>query len=299
MARGISLHVGINQPSSAFPNAATLKGCENDALAMEKIAAAKGFKTRDLLLGSDATYARVTTKIRRAADQLAAGDIFLFTFAGHGFQEVDIGTDQDEDDFLDETLLLFDVELFDDVLRKNLWPYFKTGVRILMIADSCHSGTAFLVPPGDPEDMAANSAIASNPPPISSGMNMDDFPVAPAGHFVPRTISDSTGRQHQAEYVEFYRNLLVPIFDPPINASLLLLAACQDNETTGDGENNGMYTAAMLKVLKEDPADYEALRKGIEDELKNAGRNQNPKLTTAGLNTDAFKAQRPFTLLPP
>lgn len=276
MARGISLHVGINQPSSAFPNVAMLKGCENDALAMEKIAAINGFKTRDLLLGSDATYARVTTKIRSAAAELEAGDIFLFTFAGHGFQESDIS--QDEDDFLDETLLLFDVELFDDVLRKDLWPRFKPGVRVLMIADSCHSGTVFLIPPDNTDEIA------------------NDFPVAPAGSFVPRTISDATSRRHQEEYGEFYRNLLVPLFNPPITASLLLLAACEDNLTTGDGDPNGMYTAAMLKVLKENPADYDALVKGIDEELKKAGRVQNPTINTAGGDDPEFRLQKPFTI---
>src|SRR5690349_21373816 len=166
MARGISLHVGINKQSSAFPNAPTLRGCENDALAMEQIAEAKGFQTRDLLLGSDATYARVTTRILSAAAELEAGDIFLFTFAGHGFQVVDVGTGQDEPDFLDEALLLFDVELLDDVLRKNMWPRFKAGVRVLMVADSCHSESVFLVP-GDSTQPAANDEVASGSPPVA------------------------------------------------------------------------------------------------------------------------------------
>ena len=274
MARGISLHVGINQPSSAFPNAAPLKNCENDALAMERIAALNNFKTRDLLLGSDATYARVTTKIRSAATELEAGDIFLFTFAGHGFQESDVS--QDEDDFLDETLLLFDVELFDDVLRKDLWPRFRPNVRVLMIADSCHSGTVATVPP-PPDD--------------------DEFTVAPANSFVPRTISQATSRHHQEEYGEFYRNLLVPIFNPPILASVLQLGACEDNQTTGDGVVNGEYTAAMLKVLQ-DPtvATYDALVDGIQTELSNAGRDQIPTITPVGADDQEFRSQKPFTV---
>ena len=301
MARGISLHVGINRPSSAFPNAPILRGCENDALAMEQIAEGKGFQTRDLLLGSDATYARVTTKILSAAAQLEAGDIFLFTFAGHGFQVVDVGTGQDELDFLDEAVLLFDVELLDDVLRKNMWPRFKAGVRVLMVADSCHSRSVFLIP-GDTAAPVANDAVATEPPPDATPpppAETDDFPVATGGNFVPREIPIESGREHQEEYAEFYRNLLIPIFDPPINASVLLLSACASDKRTGDGEQNGMYTAALLKVLKDPgpPKNYDDLVNAIDVELKKLGRDQEPQVEVAGVNdeaNDAFRAQRPF-----
>ena len=284
MPRGISLHVGINQPSSAFPNAAKLKGCENDAREMERIAVAKGFEQHDLLLGCDATYARVTAKIRAAAAQLEADDIFLFTFSGHGFQETDIADPedpQDEDDRLDESLLLFDVELLDDVLRKELWPLFRAGVRVLMIADSCHSGSVFQIL-GDTEDISANDALS------------DDFPVATPASSVIRAISTSTGRQHRAEYGEFYRSLWLPILSPPINARLLLLAACEDFETTADGDPNGVYTAALLKVLRNsDPVDYDDLVTRIRAELP----HQTPSIAVAGQDdSGVFKKQKPFTI---
>lgn len=277
MPRGISLHVGINQVSSAFPGATKLTGPENDAREMEKIAEANHFEVRDLLLGPDATYARVTTKIRSAAAQLEKDDIFLFTFAGHGFQKVDSGNDPDEPaDGLDETILLFDVELFDDVLRQDLWPCFKPGVRVLMIADSCHSESVFLIP-GETADI-------------------DDFPVATHAHERVRAISNSTGQRHLAEYGEFYRNISVPVLSPPITASLLLLAACEARDETLDGDPNGMYTAAMLEVLKNsDPADYDALVNGIQTVLTNAGRNQTPTIEVAGADPD-FRGQKPFTI---
>ena len=279
MPRGISLHVGINQASSAFPGARKLTGPENDAREMKKIAEAKGFNQCDLLLGPEATYARVTTKIRSAATQLEAGDIFLFTFAGHGFQEANTGfdpADPDIEDGVDETLLLFDVELFDDVLRKDLWPSFKPDVRILMIADCCHSGDIFLVPP-----------------PLDDGD--DDLPVATAGQQRIRAITIATGQQHLKEYAEFYRNTLLPVLNP-ISASLMLLAACKPSDVTLDGDPNGMYTAAMVEVLKKDLVDYDDLVKAIKDELKNRGRpTQMPLLQVAGAGP-TFRGEKPFTI---
>src|SRR5262245_64451441 len=94
MARGISLHVGINQVDPSFPNAPTLIGCENDARAMLEVAVLHSFSLSQILLGSEATYNRVTSRISDAASTLETGDIFLFTFAGHGSGEVDRDNDE-------------------------------------------------------------------------------------------------------------------------------------------------------------------------------------------------------------
>jgi len=41
---------------------------------------------------------------------------------------------------MDETWVLYDRQLVDDELYK-IWSKFKPGVRILVLSDSCHSGT--------------------------------------------------------------------------------------------------------------------------------------------------------------
>ena len=277
MPRGISLHVGINEYSSAFPGAGKLEGCRNDAVAMEKIAKDSGFEQRDLLLGCDATYMRVTAKILSAASQLEKDDIFFFSFAGHGYQHGDKIFGGDERDGLDETLLLFDAELFDDVLRKELWPRFKPGVRILMVADSCHSETANFVPPTDNED-------GNSPPP--------DMPVTPGGSGAIRSVKPGAGDRHLEEYGEFYRSIKLPS-DTTISASIMLLAACLDMQTTGDGNPNGVYTDAMLKVLESKPVDYFALREGIQKIFDDADRDQTPTISMEGPD---FRGQKPFMI---
>ena len=279
MPRGISLHVGINKYSSAFPNANPLKGCEKDANAMARIAEISGFQQRDLLLGCEATYMRVTTKIRSAAAQLEKDDIFFFSFAGHGFQHGEELIGGDEEDDLDETLVLFDAELFDDVFRKELWPSFKPGVRILMVADSCHSGSVNLVPPPDDN--------------VGGGSNLEDFPVTIGGGPI-RSIEPGIGDRHQEEYGEFYRSTHLPL-RATINASILHLPACSDHQTTADGEENGAFTAAMLKVLMDPnpPADYDTLVERMKPQLP----RQTVKLRDdAGQPNPDFRKQKPFTV---
>lgn len=65
----------------------------------------------------------------------------------------------------DETLVTYDKEIIDDELNE-IWPSFKANVRIVMISDTCNSGTnyklagAFNKPtPFIPMDKAAEDAM--------------------------------------------------------------------------------------------------------------------------------------------
>jgi len=264
MARGISLHVGINQVDPSFPNAPTLIGCENDARAMLQVATLHGFSFSQLLLGAEATYNRVISGISGAASTLDAGDIFLFTFAGHGSGEVD--RDNDELDHQDETILLFDGLLFDDVLRLEFWPQFKAGVRILMVSDSCHSGSVATIPPNGKKSL---------------------------NHSVARKVSQTTRRKHIVNRREFYQGVLIPVIGPPIQASIVLLAACLDSQNAGDGNPHGLFTQALLDALQSKKANYGEL---VVDIVSRLLGQQTPVLSQAGQPDPIFLAQPPFTI---
>jgi len=137
---GISLHIGLNQVSQTSYNQiiTDLKACENDAIAMRSLAESLGYSHTKVLLAKEATHQTVKAAIADSATQLEAGDIFLLTYSGHGSQILD--TDNEETDRLDETWVLYDKEIIDDELYE-LWSKFATGVRIVVISDSCHSGT--------------------------------------------------------------------------------------------------------------------------------------------------------------
>lgn len=114
-------------------------GCEEDVKKVDAILKGNQFETTQLLT-AQATKRAVLGKISLAADRLQAGDIFVFFFSGHGGQRPDAeGLEQDG---FDETICCYDGEIVDDSLR-NLWRSFRRDVRIVMLSDSCHSGTNY------------------------------------------------------------------------------------------------------------------------------------------------------------
>lgn len=136
---GLSLHIGLNNVDPAaypFP-VPVLAGCVNDANDMRDLALNMGFRSKQLL-DSAATSTAVKSAIETAAQTLLPGDLLVITYSGHGSQIPD--TMGEESDQLDETWVLWDRQLLDDELY-DLWCRFQAGVRILLISDSCHSGT--------------------------------------------------------------------------------------------------------------------------------------------------------------
>src|SRR5262245_6466753 len=140
MASGISLHIGLNSVSAAAYGgwSGKLNACEADANDMAALAKSRGFKATKLLTRAG-TRAKVLSAIKSAAAALVSGDIFFLTYSGHGGQLPDMNGD--EVDNQDETWCLYDGELVDDDINSTLCA-FKAGVRVLVLSDSCHSGTA-------------------------------------------------------------------------------------------------------------------------------------------------------------
>lgn len=329
MAKGISIHVGINEvDSDFFHDAQKLQGCENDAREMFEIAMSGGFIAREPILGEKAKFENVRTEILNAARELEEGDVFLFTFAGHGSRRSDVNGD--ENDFQDETILLFDRILIDDFLRRALWSQFRPGVRIVGVADSCHSGTALLSSPGvgTPEatglftrpdtadapapdfEVSASAAQAvvkgvekSNRAGYSrqrlSPYNSRD--LKPTDIPLMREISTEETKTHLERFNHVYENLreTIPTGEGAIlKANLLTLAACKDSEKTPDGQPNGVFTRALLDVLSSSsspPASYDNLIRDIKRKLELAGRPQTPVLKFAGPGQN-FSAQSPFSI---
>jgi hypothetical protein len=288
-AMGMSLHIGLNGVSGGAYGGWTgpLAACEADANDMTAISKQQGMRPTTLLT-KKATRAAVLAEMRKAAQLLAEGDLFFLSYSGHGGQVPDVNGD--EDDKKDETWCLYDGQLIDDELYAELGK-FKAGVRILVLSDSCHSGTvtreAILPPATIPTQRPKN---------------------------MPDAVAMRTYREHQAFYDKLQKDVArdagKPVIDPDnalaqlavsgrlsaiadkFDASLILISGCQDNQTSMDGEHNGAFTEQLLKVWNQGgfQGNYGNFHARIKARMP---ATQTPNLFTLGA-AGAFLTQKPF-----
>ena len=229
--KGAALHLGLNHvdPDHYQGWDGELAGCQNDARDLQAIAAAAGFETT-LFLDEQASAEPVKAAITKAAGALAAGDVFLLTYSGHGSQVPDKNGDETEDGY-DETWVLFDRQLVDDELYA-LWSKFPAGVRVVVLSDSCHSGSAIreTLDSITPDALGARLSI-----PKPNGMRTMPKAQQHQGKRTRRSTTGSRQPSRRGDTVE-------------ITANVLLLSGCQDNQTSADGKRNGLFTQTLLEV---------------------------------------------------
>lgn len=287
--KALSLHIGLNAVNAADYGGwdGPLAACEFDANDMAAIAKAKAMKST-VLLTKKATRASVLAGMRSAAKALKAGDLFFMSYSGHGGQVPDVSGD--EPDKQDETWCLYDGQLIDDELYFEL-SRFAAGVRILMLSDSCHSGSVTRAPP----------------PPPPPGQRIKLMPAA---------VAMRVYREHQAFYDQLQLDVAKAAGQAPVdpdtalasvaassrlsaivkkfNAAALLISGCQDNQTSLDGDHNGAFTEQLLRVWSNGgfKGNYGTFHARIKAALP---ATQTPNLFTLG-RAGAFLAQTPFTV---
>lgn len=143
MSAKMAILVGLCQVSPAayggWNGVNGCEGCELDVQHMAEILTPLGYDIQTIKTTA-ATKTAILSRLAHAAETLTAGDRLVFYFAGHGGQQPD--ADKDESDGRDETLLAYDGEITDDELNA-IWPQFQADVRIVMLSDSCNSGTNY------------------------------------------------------------------------------------------------------------------------------------------------------------
>ncbi|HZQ64271.1 MAG TPA: caspase family protein [Gaiellaceae bacterium] len=280
MPQGISIHVGLNRvdPDHYQGWDGELVACEFDANDMTELAAGKGFEPQTLLTDA-ATADALLGALDGAAGSLEDGDVLLLTYSGHGGQVPD--ANGDEDDGMDETWVLYDRQVVDDELYAQ-WAKFAPGVRIAIFSDSCHSGTvgrAALAAVGEARVLGSANGGENGRPRIKG---------------MPDPVIRSTYEQHKELYDDIQRSL-PPFDDAAVGASVLLTSGCQDNQTSLDGQKNGLFTQTLLEVW-----DHGAFRGGYRTFHRRIAQKmppwQSPNLFTVGAPNARFTRQHPFTI---
>ena len=313
-SKGISVHIGLNHVDPAAYNGwdGALSGCINDATDMKCIAEQLGYSAT-LLTDSDATADNVIAAIGKAAKELGPTDILFITYSGHGGQVADVNGD--EDDGQDETWVLYDRQLIDDELYA-LWAQFVAGVRIIMLSDSCHSGTMARM-------VAVYNELAATPAPKDG---VDQFAAlrAPAADIFPRRVAASkpgmramAPRPPEPSRVKLMPSDVRAVVNTlkrseiaarqyvagsaeraAIGASVILISGCQDNQLSLDGTANGLFTEKLKSVWNDGTfaGGYKDFANAIIAEMP---EKQQPNYYSVGTPNAAFEAQAPFAIEAP
>ncbi len=278
MAKGIALTIGLNAVDPAHYGgwSGALTACEADAQDMSAVAKSRKFKVKTLLT-AEATRDKLSSEIIKAAKDLKAGDIFLLTYSGHGGQVPDLAGDEPDD--MDETWCLFDSELLDDELHLLL-AKFAAGVRVLVLSDSCHSGTV--------TRMAYYRGTL-----ISLGFTGSG--QITVYRYMPPEVALRTYRENRQYYIKLQRNVRARKASQKVRASVLLISGCQDNQYSADGTFNGLFTGQLLRVWNHGKfkGNYKDFHKAIVQRMP---PDQTPNYFWSGIYNKLFEAQKPFTV---
>lgn len=263
-----ALHIGIDKIDQNIYKGAygDLNGCVNDA--NDYINLTKSIATESVtLFNEQATREAFETNLISLAEKANSGDTVIITYAGHGGVVAD--TNGDEDDFQDETLVLYDGPWIDDETYE-IWHQFDEGVNIIWISDSCHSGSN-----------ARALSLATSIPRISIEDNIPLSNKRMRG--LPTQYIQNAFEERKADILPKLSNLThrgQGIENIPIKAAILTFAACQDNQVAWEENGQGLFTSKFKSSWSEDgELTYEKLFKAIKSKMPG---HQNPNQKTYG-----------------
>jgi hypothetical protein len=155
--------------------------------------------------------------------------------------------------------------LIDDEFN-TLLARFRKGVRIVVVSDSCHSGSV------------AKLSIR-----LTGGRPVWHSQMSKAAPDTVCKLANAAATR-------------LPILKKPrVKAAVILLSACADNQLAYDGEANGLFTGTMAAVRKDFRDDatlnYKRLRNLVSSRMP---AEQTPRISYLGARNKAFEASIPF-----
>jgi hypothetical protein len=254
-----ALCIGIND----YPGTGSdLSGCVNDARDWAAALSGRGFSATTLL-NARATGANMRTAIGALIGRARSDDTVVIQYSGHGSFVPD--NDGDEPDGTDEVLCPYDIDSQGPITDDELFDIFSAhqpGVKVVMISDSCHSGTvARFAPISTPSAVQGKSSIRRK------------VKFLPPQAFLARRDAAMLGTRRA------YRRA-----SAPGRYASLLMSGCQDTEYSYDayfnGRANGAFTYIALRVLANLPnnATYADWHAAIRRALPSQQYPQSPNL---------------------
>ncbi len=267
-----AVHIGINVVDNNYYQGqiSNLEGCVNDMNTMFNMVNNKygdllteppklfysndGFEDEEVL----PTKGNILGHLKELKDKMEYGDFLIISYAGHGAPHPDINGD--EDDNTDESWVCYDGFLIDDELNEA-FAKFTEGVNILVISDSCHSGTT---------TRTNNFSRYSN----RESRNIRYTPMSAV-----KKVLEINGELTQRK-----RSMADPSIS--IDASVLLLGACQDHEFAGEENGEGLFTRSLKAVYQNN---YNLSYRDLMEQIKAyMPHDQNPNIYQEDLKDPRF-----------
>ena len=262
MPKKTALCIGINN----YPGTQNdLNGCVNDANDWTAELKARGF-TVSQLLDEKATRANILKALKSLMTSTQAGDSVVVQYSGHGSFVPD--ENGDETDGSDECICPYDIVkpngkanfITDDELY-DVYSLRHRASKLVVISDSCHSGTVAKAGPVLGNDTVVRKKRFLEPAVFLSAKQMAQF-----GNVRIKNIRTAS---------------------KPGRYAGLLLAGCQDYQVSYDANfanrANGAFTYVALQTLKKLPKNknYSDWFKAIRKKLPSQDYDQIPNLNAS------------------
>ena len=289
-----ALLVGINK----YPVGNELHGCVNDVTEIRDLLMQKhGYTSDDIRFVTDAkaTHAGILKGLEWLAAGAGEGDTRLFYYSGHGTWVADASGD--EPDGRDECLVPVDyfateTPLLDDTLHKAYLPMLSNKAHLLMVMDSCHSGTVArgphegslfrFVKPKKLEYLKAwyakEAADTKKEAEITAMVNAKAQELD-GKHLDKKELSDAIQGLVKSAIRSYQKRHFTL---ESVSGTGVLLAGCQDKQTSEErsfgGKRHGALTYYLLKALSGDVPTYGKLVETISANLEDNEFAQVPNL---------------------
>lgn len=280
--KGYSLNIGVDiADAHHYPGITPLQAAVNDARWWSEYAQQQSYQTTPLY-NEQATIGAVRDKLQQYAAAMVPGDLLLLTYSGHGGELFNEKPDSIDREKMDQTWCLYDEQMLDDELYEA-FRQFREGTRIVVVADSCHSGTI---------TKAAENDLSKW---LEEGMSIQKQSAGRASRQLPQEVQQRViNKSYEKVYAPKIKKFKRVSKQAGVKAAVKLLAACQDNQVTYDGEQHGIFTEALRRLLEGTarPQTAEELIAGV----KKIYPYPRPNFFQYGAIIPSFDASLPFQI---